>query len=127
MLTSCTFLSQAASFGDNSTLFSFTLLALQQIILSQNEKSREALRKPMRQQLASCHFSEAQYRRVQSLFPSLLPRELCIVGYMASGVKGNTSRPRGEQLDAWLMLEDEVHLNMNPAALVPPQDQSSAE
>lgn len=90
----------------------------------QSEKVRESLRKRVRQQLSSCHFSEAQYKRVLSLFPSPLPRELYVVGFTAPGVEVSTSHPRGEQLDAWLMLEDELHVNLNLATLMPPQHAS---
>lgn len=118
---------QAQSLDQYEALFSFTLLTLQQLLLSQSEKSREALRKRVRQQLASCRFTEAHYRRVQLLFPSLLPRELCVVGFVAPGVESDSSRPRGEQLDAWLMLEDELHLNMNPSMLMPPPPPAKSE
>ena len=42
----------------------------------------------------------------------------------APGVESGASRPRSEHdapLDAWLMLEDELHLNMGAATLVTPQ------
>ncbi|KAL3893658.1 MAG: hypothetical protein SGPRY_014079, partial [Prymnesium sp.] len=111
----------ASAYGEQSAIFSFTLLTLQHLLHNQSEKSREAMRKRVKTQLASCQFSEAQYRRVQSLFPSLLPRELYVIGFTTPGVESKASHARGEQLDAWLMLEDEVHLNITPAALLPLQ------
>ena len=76
---------QASELSESDALFSFTLLTLQQLLAYQTERSREALRKRVRQQLATCRFTEAHYRRVQTLFPSLLPRELCVIGFAAPG------------------------------------------
>jgi len=85
---------------------------------SQSEKARETLRKRAKQELSACAFSATHHALLQTIFPSLARPELYVSGFLTAGVAGSSHRG-GDPLDAWLMLEDDLHRNLNPSVFVP--------